>query len=271
MEWLLPAVSPLFFAALCFLLLTAFWRRDRELRAAHRAIEVQSRLAAERGRRLGLLARDVTNPGLSLIGIADRLSRMPDAVPEAAKLRREGARLLKLSDEVGDSLAAEAGARRLREEPLPLGPLVEAALAEVREPMSGARHWRLDPELDGLVVLGDRRALARVLSQVLVRAARETSPGDWIGLRAVRTAEAVSLVVEDEGNGCPPGDLSAETGEAEGTRGVASGLATARDLLRAHGGDLLVEAAPGIGARAWLTLPRARVLADDPPAARRAA
>jgi signal transduction histidine kinase len=34
----------------------------------------------------------------------------------------------------------------------------------------------------------------------------------------------------------------------------------AHDLLRAHGGDLTIEAVPGIGARAWLTLPRARVL-----------
>ncbi len=218
-----------------------------------------------------MLARDVTNPGLSLIGIADRLSALPGAEADAARLRREGTRLLDLSDEAGDTLATEAGARRLREEPLPLGTLVEAALAEVREPMSGARHWRLDPDLDGLVVLGDRRALGRVLCQVLVRAARETCPGDWIGLRAVRSAEAVSLVVEDEGSGRSPGDLCAGSGGSEGTRGLATGLATARDLLRAHGGDLLVESAPGIGARAWLTLPRARVLADEMPTTRRAA
>ena len=271
MEWLLPIVLPLFCAAAGFLLLLALWRRDRELRAARRAVEAQSRLAMERGRRLGVLARDVGGPALSLIGIADRLAALPGTTAEAERLHREGTRLLHLADEAGDSLAAEAGARRLREEPLPVGTLVEAALAEVREPMSGARHWRLDPGLDGLVLLGDRRALSRVLCQVLVRAARETRPGDWIGLRAVRTAEAVSLVVEDEGSGRSPGDLSADRGENEGTRGVASGLATARDLLRAHGGELLVESTPGIGARAWLTLPRSRVLADEVPATRRAA
>lgn len=271
MEWLLPVGSSLFCAAVSVSLLVVLWRRDRELRSVRRAVDEHSRLATDRGRRLGVLARDVGSPGISLIGIADRLASLPGAEGEAVRLRREGVRLLNLSDEAADTLAAEAGARRLREEPLPLGALVEAALAEVQEPMSGARHWRTDPGLGGLVVLGDRRALERVLCQVLVRAARETSSGDWIGLRAVRTDEAVSLVVEDEGSGRSPGDLSISSGKAEGTRGVATGLATARDLLRAHGGDLLMEAAPGIGARAWLTLPRARVLADEQATARWAA
>jgi signal transduction histidine kinase len=38
----------------------------------------------------------------------------------------------------------------------------------------------------------------------------------------------------------------------------------ARDLLRAHGGDLTVETAEGIGSRCWLWLPRHRVLAPTP-------
>ena len=35
-------------------------------------------------------------------------------------------------------------------------------------------------------------------------------------------------------------------------------------LMRAHGGELTLEVAAGIGARAWLTLPRARVMEDQP-------
>ena len=266
-----PAALPLVSATCCILFLATLRRRDRELCCARHAAEAQSRLAADRGRRLGLLARDMSHPGLCLLGIADRISAEAGVAEEAAKLRRESARLLQLCDEAGDSLAAEAGSRRLREEPVALGPLVEAALAELREPMHGVRHWRLDPALEGVVVLGDRRALSRILSQVLMRAARETCPGDWIGFRPVRTADSLALVVEDEGSGRSAGDLSASSGEAGGTRGVVGGLATARDLLRAHGGDLLVESAPGIGTRAWLTLPRARILVDEAPSALRAA
>lgn len=49
--------------------------------------------------------------------------------------------------------------------------------------------------------------------------------------------------------------------EADRTRGLGFGLAVARSLLEAHGGALRLEALPGVGARAWLTLPRECVVA----------
>jgi signal transduction histidine kinase len=59
----------------------------------------------------------------------------------------------------------------------------------------------------------------------------------------------------------PAPDGAAPSG---GTRGLPLGLSVARDLLRAHGGDLTVETAEGIGSRCWLWLPRHRVLAPTP-------
>jgi signal transduction histidine kinase len=47
----------------------------------------------------------------------------------------------------------------------------------------------------------------------------------------------------------------------DGTRGLGFGLATARSLMEAHGGSLRLEALPGVGARAWLLLPRERQVA----------
>jgi signal transduction histidine kinase len=83
--------------------------------------------------------------------------------------------------------------------------------------------------------------------------------GDRIALRLVRAAETVALVIEDEGAGLPHGDLAG----GHGTRGLSLGLSAARELMRAHGGELTLESVPGIGARTWLTLPRARVLEDQ--------
>ena len=232
-------------------------------RAARAQAAAQAELAAQRARRLGLLAQEITQPGLSLLGIADRLSRCPGTEDGVAPLRAESARLLNLADEIADELAAQSGGRRLREEPLILPLLVDQAMEEVRRPLGeGVRHWRADPGLEGLTVMGDRRALCRAMTQVLARAVRETRQGDCIAIRAVRGPDTLALVVEDEGAGLPPGDLS-PTGAGEGgTRGLGLGLATARDLLRAHGGELRVEASLGIGTRAWLTLPRGRVLGD---------
>ena len=46
---------------------------------------------------------------------------------------------------------------------------------------------------------------------------------------------------------------------ADRSRGLGFGLSLARSLLRAHGGELVIEAAPGIGARAFLSLPPERM------------
>ena len=53
----------------------------------------------------------------------------------------------------------------------------------------------------------------------------------------------------------------AHDGGADRSRGLGFGLSLARSLLRAHGGELVIEAAPGIGARAFLSLPPERMAA----------
>ncbi|MCR0982893.1 sensor histidine kinase [Roseomonas populi] len=232
-------------AILAWRLLERAW--SAEAREAQAALRLDAR-----GRSLGLVARELEASGLTLLGLA---ARMPQELVPGAEA--EGRRLLTLADEVADHLAAAPGPRSLKECRLPLGPLLREAVGSVSLSLGeGARCWHVAPEAEELTVLADRRALGRVLSQSLARAARETRAGDRIALRLVRAAETVALVIEDEGAGFPREDLSG----GEGTRGLSLGLSAARELMRAHGGELTLEAAPGIGARTWLTLPRARVL-----------
>jgi signal transduction histidine kinase len=70
-------------------------------------------------------------------------------------------------------------------------------------------------------------------------------------------------VIEDEGVGLAIEDLAPAThdGAADRSRGLGCGLSLARALLRAHGGELVIESAPGIGARAFLSLPPERMAA----------
>jgi len=125
------------------------------------------------------------------------------------------------------------------------------------------RQWRLAEGFAGLTLHADRRALRGALLQVMARAARMTRDGDWIDLRPHLTPDSVAIIIEDEGAGLGAEDLAggaARATEADRTRGLGFGLAVARSLLEAHGGAFQLEALPGVGARAWLTLPRARLM-----------
>lgn len=210
-------------------------------RAANRRVRLLSDRAASLTRCVALLCDAVQAPARGLLATEGPGSE-------------HGRRLLDLSDQAADLLAMQAGPRSLREENLALGPLVREVVAALDSP---GRRWRFDPGLDGVTLRADSRALRAALRAVLQRALRETTADDSIALRVMPAPDMLALVVEDEGAGQAAADLD-PGGEATGTRGLVLGLATARDLLRAHGGDLMLEAAGGIGARAWLTLPNWR-------------
>ena len=255
--FLLPILSGLLAAAL---LLPPLLRARQGHRLAEAAAAGARRSAEARARCLGLLAQELQAPGLALLGHAGTLPQ-----PQATAIAAEGRRLLRLSDDIAEFLATEAGPRSLRPEALPLAPLLAEAVAATTAQLGpGIRQWRLAPEFTDLTLHADRRALRGALLQVLARAARMTRDGDWIDLRPVLTPETLAIVVEDEGAGLGAEDLAAGAPvvtEAERTRGLGFGLAVARSLLEAHGGGLRLEALPGVGARAWLSLPRERVVA----------
>lgn len=248
------------------------WRSTAALADARRQAEARARC-------LGLVAQELQASGFALLGLPG---------PPAAAARR----LLDLADDVGEALAAEAAPRHLVPGRVPLAPLLEETVATVAAQLGASqRHWRLSPEFEAMVLDADRRALHGALLQVLGRAARMTRPGDWIRLRPVVTEDSLAIVIEDEGVGAPAEDLNGmepqwgsleeprweavgeargeprgeplgePRGEPRGTRGLGFGLTLARSLLEAHGGALRLEAMPGIGARAWLTLPLERLRA----------
>lgn len=235
------------------------------LAAQRRAAQLSASLATahshaeHKSRALDLLGREVNALGLGLLGRAQVLGGEAGASFEV-----EARHFLALAD-----AAAEAGANgradcSLRDERFALGPILADSAATARRQLGpGVRHWRLDPVLESLVVRADRRTLRGALVQVLCRAARATHEGDFIDIRAVQTPQGVTIVVEDEGLGLAVDDLSPalHDGEEARTRGLVLGLSLARSLLRAHGGELVMEAAPGVGARAFLSLPADRVVA----------
>lgn len=235
------------------------WHRHNALRA-QMAVMRDGAAAAERS--FGLLAHEMQGIGLALLGHAGGGGQ---AAAAALSIAEGAQRVLALSDELTELLALRGGLRTVHAQSVRLLPVLEEAVAATAAQLGPARRdWRLAPDCAAIALSADARALRGALEQVLARAARMTRDGDWIGVRPVVSADSVAIVVEDEGAGLGAADAGPEGGAAPAaarTRGLGFGLVVARALLEAHGGSLRIEALQGVGARAWLTLPRERLLA----------
>lgn len=118
--------------------------------------------------------------------------------------------------------------------------------------------------LPGLQVYGDADRLEQVLGNLVVNALRHTASGGQISITAGPVEGDVRLTVSDNGEGIATeelpfifdrfwrGDRSRQHTEGGG-HGL--GLAIARQLVRAHGGQIEVESKLGEGTRFEITLP----------------
>ena len=105
-------------------------------------------------------------------------------------------------------------------------------------------------------------ALRRCLTNLVENAIRY---GDRATIKVEDSARAITIQVLDEGPGIPEGELEqafepffrGEASRSRETGGTGLGLGIARNIARAHGGELVLRNRAGGGLEAILTLPRA--------------
>lgn len=120
------------------------------------------------------------------------------------------------------------------------------------------------PAADGATVVGDKRRLERVVTNLVSNAVSHGGGVTRVGLD--RHGEALEVAVEDDGPGVEEADRErvferfhrgSASGRRGGSTGVGLGLALVRSHVAAHGGTVHVEPAPCGGARFVVTLPAA--------------
>ncbi len=107
----------------------------------------------------------------------------------------------------------------------------------------------------GLALSADYDRLDQVLSNLVANALRYTPRGGILTLRADLASGLVRITVADTGSGIPADDLpfifdrfwKGDRARTRDGAGSGLGLAIARQLIRAHGGDIRADSLPGQG------------------------
>jgi signal transduction histidine kinase len=242
-------------------------------------------------------AHELRTPLTALKGGLEVALRHPRSADEYARTLRESLeevdRLVRLAEDLLLLSRAAAGAglarRPVEVEPLVLDAL-DTGLRLARGTGISVRLGAVEPAL----VVGDAGALRRVLVNLVENAVKYTPPGGVVelGLRregpppapagpppaapaAAPAAGWVAVEVRDSGIGIDPADagriferfVRLDEARSRETGGAGLGLAIARSIARAHGGDITVESALKAGTLFTLRLPEGAGPPAPPPPA----
>jgi len=129
-----------------------------------------------------------------------------------------------------------------------------------------APHLRVQSDIpDGLKVQGDRDLLIQVLQNLLSNAIKYNLPNGWIKIHARQNQKTLQLTITNASKDIPEGDrlrlfdrfYRGDRARTRQVEGIGLGLSLAREIVRAHHGDLTLDSATSVGQTAFtLTLPQ---------------
>lgn len=233
-----------------------------ELQAAFRhveeALQAQRRFVAD-------ASHELRTPLTTIRGNIELLRRDPpmdmkERSDVLGDTKDEAERLIRLVNQLLVLARVDAG-RALRQDPLPVKPLLEDSCRQTRA-LDPERTISCEAPAEAAVV-GDRDALKQVMLILLDNARVHTPRRAAIDVSAAANDGRVAISVRDTGNGIPPQLLPHiferfYRGEVSRSGpGTGLGLSIAKELVEAQGGALTVESQLGKGSVFTVTLPRA--------------
>lgn len=185
-----------------------------------------------------------------------------EPTPETlASLQEETLLLSRLVDDLRALAQAEAGQLALEREPTDLADLLRGVVASFDlQAESQNQVLRLDLDAGLRPVDADPQRVRQIVANLVSNALRHAPDCGLVVVSAVQQPARVQISVSDNGPGIAPEDLSHVfdrfwRGGKPRVEGSGLGLAIARELVRAHGGEIWVESEKGKGSAFFFTLP----------------
>ena len=236
------------------------------------SIDVSARKRAEESLReasrhkdefLAMLSHELRNPLAPIRSAAHLLGMAPDNVARVKQssviIERQVNHMTSLINDLLDVSRVNTGLVTLDRQVIDINQVVIESLEQTQPIINERRHILTvsAPDPGEVAVLGDRKRLVQVLTNLLHNAAKYTPNGGEISLAVCHHAGMVELHVSDNGIGVDS-DLmphifelfTQEKRSSDRTQGgLGLGLALVRSLVLLHGGHVTVSSeGPGAGA-----------------------
>ncbi|MGF6272716.1 signal transduction histidine kinase/ActR/RegA family two-component response regulator [Massilia sp. UYP11] len=218
---------------------------------------------------LAMLAHELRNPLAPIVSAATMLSNFhldPVMVQRASEIvARQAGHMTSLINDLLDVSRVTRGKVELELRELDFKDVVADAIEQVRPLIEKHQHrLTLDLPPARAIVVGDRKRLVQIMTNMLSNAAKYTLEGGHIAVRLTTDGGALAVDIRDDGIGMSPELISSAFDLfAQGARGLdrsqgglGIGLALVRSLLRLHGGAVSASSdGPGKGSAFHVSLP----------------
>lgn len=179
----------------------------------------------------------------------------------ASDIATAGRHLMGLVDDLVDLQFVEREGFTAAAEDIDLADIARRASGLLAVRAEG-RQVRIDrpAAADTLPATGEFRRALQIMVNLVANAVRYSPDGGMVWIRLERDGPIAAVIVADQGKGIATEDQGRifekfERVDPSEPGGSGLGLYIARKLARAMGGDIVVDSAPGQGARFVLTLP----------------
>ncbi|MEM6899848.1 MAG: HAMP domain-containing sensor histidine kinase [Pseudomonadota bacterium] len=229
---------------------------------------------AERTAFFAGLGHDLKTPLNAILGFADLMkAEVRGPMPEPYKdypaiIHESGQDLLLLVEDMLDLAKSEANSHRLEIEPVDLSASAASVLRQLQDQADRAGVTIIQAGDTEVWADVDPRAVRQIWQNLISNALKYSQPGDNVTVSTGLKGASTYLSVEDSGAGMTQEDLDrvakpfAQGANSKGRSGTGLGLAVVQRFAELHGGQVIIDTAPGKGTRVRVTLPAATSLAE---------